>query len=87
VARDHRKLKVFELADDMVLAVYERTRALPAEERYGLQAQIRRASVSVASRVAWGLRARRISRVATTSSYAGCRSSSTRSFVRLRAEA
>jgi four helix bundle protein len=52
--RGHRDLLVWQRGMELAEAVYKATAAFPADERYGLVAQMRRAAVSVPSNIAEG---------------------------------
>ncbi len=51
---DHRKLEVWREGRRLVSAVYLATREFPAEERFGLVRQLRRAALSIPSNIAEG---------------------------------
>lgn len=52
--RNFHELKVWEKAHNLTLSVYRATSGFPAEERFGLTAQIRRAAASVGANIAEG---------------------------------
>lgn len=52
--RDWTKLRVFELADGLVLDVYRDSEAWPQAQRFALTQQLQRAVVSVASNIVEG---------------------------------
>jgi len=54
MSRDHKKLRVFALADQVAFEVYRATATFALVERYGLQAQLRRAAVSTAANIVEG---------------------------------
>jgi four helix bundle protein len=50
----YRELEVWKTAMDLVVAVYELSRKLPASERFGLASQMQRSAVSVPANIAEG---------------------------------
>jgi four helix bundle protein len=52
--RDYTKIKAWQLADDLTVAVYSRTRLFPKDEAYGMTNQIRRAAYSVPANIVEG---------------------------------
>jgi four helix bundle protein len=52
--RDHTKLRAFELADQVALAIYICTASFPRVEQFGLTSQMRRAAVSIPSNIVEG---------------------------------
>ncbi len=52
--KNYQGLITWQRAMDLVETVYRESAAIPAEERYGLAAQIRRAAVSVPANIAEG---------------------------------
>ena len=54
MSRDHRRLRVFQNAHRLVIAIYAITVRFPKDEWYGLRLQIRRAAVSVPANLVEG---------------------------------
>ena len=54
MARDHRQLRVFQEAHELILAIYRETWNFPRDEWFGMRAQLRRAAVSIPSNIVEG---------------------------------
>jgi four helix bundle protein len=52
--RDYTKIEAWRLADDLTVAIYQRTRSFPKDELYALTSQIRRASYSIPANIVEG---------------------------------
>ena len=52
--KTYRELDVWQKSMDLVVAVYELTRKFPADEKFGLTSQLRRAAVSIPANIAEG---------------------------------
>jgi four helix bundle protein len=53
-AKNHKELKIWQHAMDLVIRVYQVTAKYPKEEKLGLVAQMRNAAVSIPSNIAEG---------------------------------
>lgn len=51
---EHKKLEVWQTSMDFVIKVYSLFEQFPSEEKFGLVAQLRRATVSIPSNIAEG---------------------------------
>ena len=49
-----QKLRVYQLALDIVVGIYDLTKPFPDDERYGLRSQVRRSITSVSANIAEG---------------------------------
>ena len=58
-AKDHRELRVYQLAFETAIQIHELTESFPDQERYSLTDQIRRSSRSVCANIAEAWRKRR----------------------------
>ncbi len=54
MSRDHRTLHAYEIADELVIRIYQETRSFPDDERYGLNSQMCRSAVSVVANIVEG---------------------------------
>jgi four helix bundle protein len=52
--RDYTKIKAWQLADDLTVAVYRVSKTFPREEIYALASQLRRAAYSVPANIVEG---------------------------------
>src|SRR5262245_45705831 len=52
--QDFRRLEVWQIAHELTLGVYRATKSFPADERFGLTNQLRRACTSIESNLAEG---------------------------------
>ena len=53
-SRDYGKLQVWRKAHALTLRIYEATRGVPTDERFGLTSQMRRSAASVPANIAEG---------------------------------
>ena len=56
--KSYKQLTVWQRAIELVNAIYEVTKKLPSDERFGLTSQMRRSAISIPSNIAEGYKRR-----------------------------
>ncbi len=54
MGRDYKKIKAWQLADELAMKIYQATRNFPKEEMWGLTSQMRRSAISVPANIVEG---------------------------------
>lgn len=54
MGRDYKKIRAWQLSDELAFLVYKATRHFPKEEMWGLISQMRRAAISVPANIVEG---------------------------------
>jgi four helix bundle protein len=54
MVRDYKKIKAWQLADNLALVIYKATKNFPKSELWGITSQMRRAAVSVPANIVEG---------------------------------
>jgi four helix bundle protein len=54
MVRDYKKIKAWQLADNLALVIYKATKNFPKSELWGITSQMRRAAVSVPANIIEG---------------------------------
>ena len=54
MGRDYKKIKAWQLSNDLVYLIYKVTKHFPVDELYGLTSQMRRAAISVPANIVEG---------------------------------
>lgn len=52
--RDYKKIRAYQVSDELALEIYKLTKLFPKDEIYGLVSQMRRAAVSISCNIAEG---------------------------------
>jgi four helix bundle protein len=54
MSRNYKEYDVYNLAEDLIVEVYQITKTFPSDERFGLTAHLRKTALSIPSNIAEG---------------------------------
>ena len=52
MSRNYKEYDVYNLAEDLIVEVYQITKTFPSDERFGLTAHLRKTALSIPSNIA-----------------------------------